>query len=364
MVRLLPSPLDFALISEDEDLFEPIPLEMLPPVPQRNLRPFSLDTAFQTEKPGPLQALWNPEEPRVLWRLTATSASSDTWLTSEGAFASGTPESLTGSRPMTDWYHRLRLVHARPWEKIRYGIEYQYEGNEQDGGYLQLWSEWKVDAVKLKTSIIMMEDNISKANYLPRLFTLESKIAVDVNLLADTRFGLSYSRASTRSTWEPLWTDPSKYTQDKVGASFVYQRSVWKAKLASTYASTQDQMTHQQAAMTLNHKLTLAYHLASALTITPSIHYKQKWTHSSAAWTTTPSVGLSVTHNDLFKDVDVTAKSSYVWSQKPHQAVDTRKFKTTGSLVWHLKPIRLGAATVSYELSYENVRDEAHPINA
>jgi hypothetical protein len=285
-------------------------------------------------------------------------------MISEGAFASGPPESLTGTRPMTAWHHQLRLVHARPWEQSRYGIEYRYDGNEQDQGRVRLWGEWKFGAAKLKTSLTKMEDNIGKAANRPRLATLENKIAVDVAVLTDTRFGLSYSRASIRSTWEPSWSNPSERTRDKVGGSLAYQHSVWEAKLSSTYASAQDQMAHQQEAITWRHKLSLAYHLAQELTLTPSMHYKQKWTQSSQTWTTTPSVGLSVTHYELLKNVDVTAKSSYTWSQNPRQTVENRKIKATGSLVWHIKQLRLGTAMISFDLSYVDVSDRISPTNS
>ena len=363
IARLLPSPLYFALLSEAQDLFEPMRLETLPDEPQRSLPPFLLETAFQTEMPEPLQGLLQYTEPRVLWSLTATSLSSDTWMISEGAFASGPPESLTGTRPLTDWHHQIRLVHASPWKQSRYGIEYRYDGNALDQELVQLWSEWKFGAAKLKTSLTALEDNIGKAPDRARLATLENQIAVDVAMLADTRFGLSYSRASIRSTWDP-WSYPFKHMRDKVGVSLAYQRPVWKAKLASTYISVQDQLAHRQEAITLRHKLSLAYHLVPELTITPSMHYKQKWTHASQTWTTTPSVGLSITHHELLKDVDITAKSSYTWSQNPRQTVETRSMNTTGRLAWHLKRFRLGKTTVSFEVSYVNVSDRMLPINS
>lgn len=361
---LLPSPLDFALLSEAQNLFEPVRLEALPDEPQHRLPPFLLETAFQTEMPAPLQGLLQYTEPRVLWSLTATSLSSDTWMISEGAFASGPPESLTGTRPMTAWHHQLRLVHANPRNQSRYGIDYRYDGKELDQELVQLWSEWKFGAAKLKTSITALEDNIGKADNRPRLATLENKIAVDVAMLADTRFGLSYSRASIRSTWDPSWSYPFKHTRDKVGVSLAYQRPVWKAKLASTYVFVEDQLAHRQEAMILRHKVSLAYQLAPELTITPSMHYKQKWTHASQTWTTTPSVRLSVTHHELLKDVDVTAKSSYTWSQNPRQTVESRTINATGSLVWHLKQFRWGTTTVSFEVSYVNVSDRTLPINS
>jgi hypothetical protein len=167
-----------------------------------------------------------------------------------------------------------------------------------------------------------------------------------------------------RSTWDPSWSYPFKHTQDKMGISLAYQRPVWKAKLASTYISVQDQPTHRQEAITLRHKLSLAYRLVPALTITPSMHYKQKWTHASQTWTTTPSVGLSITHHELLKDVDVTAKSSYTWSQNPRQTVETRTINAAGRLAWHLKQFRLGNTTVSFEVSYVNVSDRLLPINS
>jgi hypothetical protein len=364
MPRLLPSPLYFVLLSTDQDPSELIRLEVLPPAPQPRLSPFLLETTFQTEMPTLYQTLRQPEEPHVVWRLAATSLSSDTWLVSEGAFASGPPESLTGDRPMTNWHYQLRLVHARPWEKSRYGIEYQYDGYEQDQGRMRLWGEWKFGTAKLKTSITQMEDNLGKAPDRPRLATLENKIAVDMAVLADTRLGLSYSRASTRSTWDPSWSYPTKRTRDQVGVSLDYQRSVWEAKLTSTYASAHDQLAHQQEAITWRHKLSLAYRLAQELTLTPSMHYKQKWTHSSQTWTTTPSMGLSVTHHELLKNVDVTAKSSYTWSQNPRQTVENRKIKATGSLVWHIKQLRLGTAMISFDLSYVDVSDRISPTNS
>ena len=364
MAQLLPSPLYFAPLSEAPDLFEPVRLEALPDEPQRSLPPFLLETSFQTEMPEPLQGLLQYTEPRVLWSLTATSLSSDTWVISEGAFASGRPESLTGTRPLTDWHHQIRLVHASPWKQSRYGIEYRYDGNELDQELVQLWSEWTFGPAKLKTSITSLEDNIGKADNRPRLATLDNKIAIDVAVLADTRFGLSYSRASIRSTWDPLWSYPFKHMRDKVGVSLVYQRPVWKAKLASTYISVQDQLAHRQEAMTLRHKLSLAYRLVPELTITPSMHYKQQWTYGSQTWTTTPSVGLSITHHELLKDVDITAKSSYTWSQNPRQTVETRTINATGRLAWHLKRFRLGKTTVSFEVSYVNVSDRMLPINS
>jgi hypothetical protein len=64
------------------------------------------------------------------------------------------------------------------------------------------------------------------------------------------------------------------------------------------------------------------------------------------------------------KNVDVTAKSSYTWSQNPRQTVENRKIKATGSLVWHIKQLRLGTAMISFDLSYVDVSDRISPTNS
>ena len=355
-VLLTPASTGPALLDDSLDAF-PKPPEL---IQSRSV----FDATFETHQPTLRQKLMTQAEPHVTWRLTALSPSADTTLISEGAFASGQPESYSQTRPLTDWHHRIRLIHERPWEKSRYGLTYQYDGHTKDRERVEAWSAWEMGIIGLKTSVTRFEDNVGRVPYRPRITTIQSQVAMDVGLNDWARLGLSYTRALARSTWEPPGVAVSKRQLDTVGISLAYNRSVWEAMLTSTYASAQDRIVQVQDAIRLHHGVSLAYRLAPELVITPSINYTQEWLRSSHIWTTTPAVGLAVTRNQLLKDIDVKATSSYAWSKGPGRVIETRRINATGSVIWHMKRFWLGNALISFDLSYVSIHDAKTPINS
>ena len=92
------------------------------------------------------------------------------------------------------------------------------------------------------------------------------EIGLDIAVPKWPRLELSYTRALSRRTGDPLGPSPSRRLLDTVKLSLDYYGSDWEAILTSTYASTRNSRVQALESLKWHHGLSLAYHLTPQLT--------------------------------------------------------------------------------------------------
>jgi hypothetical protein len=273
----------------------------------------------------------------------------------------GTPDSGTSLQ-----YRLIRFGLTGVQARFTYGVSYRVAGEGfavlQDQAFKEIWSEWNMGVVRVRTALTEHWDNVDKDPRRPRISGTQEKATLAIASQAWPEMTITYARNSAWSSFEPIGVEPQRNLTDSVEAALSYARPKWQARLFSIYSVSSDRLRVEGETIGITHAVSGSYR-ANHVTIAPTLSMRADQQRWSGARLETPSASLSLTYvpSTAFK---MAAFGSYSRTRSSAGLVDSSMSTLTSVFTWvycHTPKLR---TTVSIDATYTALLDGVQPFRS
>jgi hypothetical protein len=289
--------------------------------------------ASYLEKREPANALdANPQEDesRRYLNLLATSSFGGSGLTAESELAYSPLNSLPGQCACKDWPKMFRLGLKNRWAGLSYGADYK----SMDQGFVSLAG----------------------------LATERSRD--ESQFWGEHAVGPFNVRGSIGESWEKLLdTDGSRMSRGATVA-LSFNRSQWRAMLASTYQLVEQRPAANQETTVLTNTLTGSYRPFSFFSVNPNFSITEERNKYTGVRTETPRTELTFAYTPSPNSLKLIGGSSFARSFSADGLNSVRTFGTTAALDWKLGKFLGEDDILSFNLNYNQQLDFTSSTNS
>jgi hypothetical protein len=257
-------------------------------------------------------------------------------------------------------YRLLRFGLSGGLTAFKYGASYRVAGGgyvmSQDQAIREVWGEWNIGMIHVKTALTERWDNIDKDPHRIRLTGAQGKTTMAIAPPRWPELMISYARDASWSSLEPSGVAPQRHLIDTVEAALSYVKPTWTARLLSAYAFDSDQLRVTGETVGLTHAISGFYRTTNRLTIAPTMSLRTDQQRWSGVRLETPSASLAVTyaHSPAF---NLTAIGSFSQTRSSDGLVDNSTSKMSSVASWtYFKTPRL-RTILSVDASYTTLLD-------
>jgi hypothetical protein len=289
--------------------------------------------ASYLEKREPVNALnADPQESeaRRYLNLLATSSFGGSGLTGESELAYSPLNSLPGQCTCKDWPKMFRFGLKNRWAGLRYGADYK----SIDRGFVSLAG-------------IATEHTRDESQ-----------------LWGEHALGPFSIRGTISESWEkPLDTDGLRVSRGPT-VTLSFNRSQWRAMLASTYQWVEQRSASDQEKTVLTNTLAGSYRPFSFLSVNPNFSITEERNPYTGARTGTPRTELNFAYTPSRDSFKLIGGSSFTRSFSADGLNNVRSFGTTAALDWKLGKFLGEDDILSFNLNYNQQLDFTPSTNS
>jgi hypothetical protein len=282
--------------------------------------------ASYLEKREPVNALnANPQEDesRRYLNLLATSSFGGSGLTGESELAYSPLNSLPGQCACKDWPKMFRLGLKNRWAGLSYGADYK----SMDRGFVS-WTGIGTEHTRDESQ-----------------------------LWGEHALGPFNIRGTISESWEkPLDTDGPRVSRGPT-VTLSFNRSQWRAMLASTYQWVEQRSASNQEKTVLTNTLAGSYRPFSFLSVNPNFSITEERNPYTGARTGTPRTELTFAYTPSPDSFKLIGGSSFARSLSADGLNSVRTFGTTAALDWKLGKFLGEDDILSFNLNYNQQLD-------
>ncbi len=232
--------------------------------------------------------------------------------------------------------------------------------NSPDQTVREIWGEVNWRAVKLRSSVGEMWNNVDLDPTQARIEQRYSRIGLAVGKPSWPEFSLTYARSATNSAYEPTGFIPQRSGGNSLEGALAYSGLKWHARLASSYIVMTDGLRSGAGSTVLVHSFSGLYRPLNTLTIMPLLGYRSEHQQWSGARLDTPMASVSFLYKQS-KRLLISAMGGYTSSRSTDRLIDTESIVSRGMFAFHLNPIYGRSAMLSLEAAYNNSANRVTP---
>ena len=355
-------------------LVEPLP----PPIPFSNVQPSGplVDTSLASTFALP---------PQLSTRLRDLSPETDgprikglvakmTWL--KGRFVTETE--IANSYGGTGWLDNrmpgdnrsdpskqmVRLGVVGATGTLRYGLSYRNAGqaflNAPDQGSRELWGEWKVSGLTVRSAVGQLWNNVAEDASRPRLNQTYGRMSMGITKPSWPDVTLTYARNSFSSMLEPLGIAPQRTQSHTLEGAVAYQSLRWNVRLSSTYALSSDLLRGGAESNVRMQLLSASFRPLNTFTISPTLAYREEIQDASGTRIDGPSASLAL-HYKQSQRFLISAMANYASSRSSDRLIDNENVGGKGMLAWDVQPSWKWSTLIAIEAGYTRVSNRVTP---
>lgn len=261
----------------------------------------------------------------------------------------------------------LRFGLTGALDRFRYGATYRVAGEGftvlQDQAMREVWGEWTLSVVRLKTAVSERWNNLAKDPRRPRITGVQERASLVLAPRSWPEISLSYGHSSSISSLEPVGILPQRNFVDTLEAALFYRRPRWEARFFSSYWFSSDQLHANQRTTGLAHAVSGLYRLTDALTVTPSLGLREDQQQWSGVRIETPSASLAVAYSPSAM-LHLAASGSYSRTHSSDGAIDSSVYRMTSALTWTCCETAKVRTILSFDASYTNALDAGQSFHS
>jgi len=300
--------------------------------------------------------------------------SSTTWL--NGSFVTETEVAL--SMGGADWLqnkipgdtsgdasHRMvRLSLTGIAGAVRYGMLSRSAGQAfltgPDQAMREVWGEWKVGWMTLRSTIGQQWNNVAEDSTRSRLEQTYERIGLAWKRSTWPELTLTYARNSLNSTLDPLGIIPQRSLNHTLESALAYTGMSWDARLASSYIFGSDLLRGGAETMMRMQVLTAAFRPLNMLTISPTLRYREEARSWSGVRINSPSAAVALQYRQS-QQLSISAMGNYAGTRSSDGLIDTEQVGGKGIIAWDLPRLRAWTTLVSLEAGYNRITNHVTP---
>jgi hypothetical protein len=265
-------------------------------------------------------------------------------------------------------YRLIRFGLTGMQHGLKYGVSYRVAGEGftpilQDQGTREVWGEWNVGIVRLRTALTERWNNVDRDPRRPRVSGTQNKTTLAIAGPAWPELSISYARDSLWSSLEPIGVAAQRNLMDTVEAALAFAKAKWTARLLSAYSVNNDLLRGDGETVGLMHALTGSYRPSDRITIAPSLSMRADQQRWSGVRLDTPSASVSLSYapSTVFK---MTAFGLYSKTRSTDGLMDSSTSKMSSIFTWVCRDTPKLHTTVSLDASYSSSPDAIQPAHS
>lgn len=249
-------------------------------------------------------------------------------------------------------------------EAFRYGMMYRTAGkaflNVPDQGIREVWAEWMWGSTKFRSAIGQQWNNVDGDPTRSRLEQDYGRLGLTWAKPSWPELSLTYTRSSLASALDPAGILPQRIQRQTVEGAVAYVGHGWNARVASTYAVSNDLFRGGAESNALLQTITALFQPLNTMTIAPTLAYRTEIQQWSGVRTDSPTASLAL-HYKQSQRLFLNVTGNYASMRSSDGLIDTENVSGRGLLAWELQRALTWNAILAFEAGYNRVSNHATP---
>jgi hypothetical protein len=232
--------------------------------------------------------------------------------------------------------------------------------NGPDQALRELWGEWKSGWTTLRSAIGEQWNNVAEDPTRARLEQTYGRVGLAWKRPIWPEISLTYAHNSLNSALEPLGISPQRSHNHTLESALAYNGMGWNARLASSYILGNDLLRGGAETTVRMQMLTAAFRPLNALTISPTLVYREEAQAWSGVRIHSPSTSVALQYRQS-QQVLISAMGNYTGTRSSDGLIDTEQVGGKGRLTWDFQQSQVWTTLISLEAGYNRMTNHGTP---
>jgi hypothetical protein len=250
-------------------------------------------------------------------------------------------------------------------EQFRYGMMYRTAGkaflNVPDQAVREVWGEWKWGSTKFRSAVGQLWNNVDADLTRSRLEQTYGRVGISWTKPFWPELSLTYARSSLSSALDPVGIAPQHTQHHTIEGALAYAGRSWNARVASSYAVSNDVLRGGAESTSLMQTFTALFHPLNTITIAPTLAYREEIQQWSGVRIESPTAALALRYKQSQRLL-MSATGNFTSTRSSDGLIDTENISGKGLLAWELERALTWNAILAFEAGYSRVSNRTTPI--